>query len=227
MRPLLALSLTGLAAACQVPPATPAIPWLHGLTDPVSSNLESDEVARRIDTWSVYSDVDPECSTGAYPGIAIEADVAPTPGLETVMVSLAHGIVVVDREGELVTEAPGYHCEGSADELEAIAAGNAFGVPTIAIAVTSGGHRESSTWVSLFRVDGRRLDPVFTETVEERSGTTVRRGAIFLLPDALLYQNPRGATSVWPYNADARAYVQPGAELDYTHDGPDSILSAR
>lgn len=223
---LLALSLVSLAA-CQVPQETPAIPWLHGLADPVSSNLESDEVARRIDTWSEFSDVDPECSTGAYPGIAIEADVAPSPGLETVMVSLSHGIVVTDREGRLVTEAPGYHCEGSADELEAIAAGNAFGAPTIAIAVTAGGHRASSTWVSLFRVDGRRLDPVFTATVEERFGTTVRRGGIFLLPNALFYQHPRGATTIWTYNADARAYVQPGIELDYRHDGPDPILSQR
>lgn len=226
MRPLLALSLAGLAS-CQVAQETPAIPWLHGLADPVGSNVESDEVARRIDTWSEFSDVDPECSTGAYPGIAIEADVAPAPGLETVMVSLAHGIVVTDRDGALVTEAPGYHCEGSADELEAIAAGNAFGAPTIAIAVTSGGHRESSTWVSLFRIDGRRLDPVFTGTVEERRGTTVQRGAIFLLPNALLYRHPGGTPSIWLYNSDARAYVQPGVQLDYRHDGPDLVLAER
>jgi hypothetical protein len=217
MKSVLALSLF---AACQVAQETPSIPWLHGLADPIASDHGSDAVTRRIDSSSGLADVDPECSAGAHPGIAIEADVAPNPGRETIMVSLAHGLVVVDREGQLVTEAPGYHCDGSADELEAIAAGSAFGAPTIAIAATSGGHRESSTWVSLFRIDGRRLDPVFTGTVEERRGNRVQRGGVFLLPNALLYRHPRGKASLWIYNADARAYVQPGQEIDQRHDGP-------
>jgi hypothetical protein len=220
------IALAGLTA-CQVAEPTPSIPWLHGLANPISSDRASDEVARRIDTWSGYSDVDPECSTGAHPGIAIDADVAPPAGDETILVSLAHGLVVVDREGKLVTEAPGYHCNGTADELEAIAAGDAFGARTIAIAATSGGHNESSTWVSLFRIDGRRLDPVFTGTVEERRGDTTASGAIFLVPNALLYRHPRGQTSLWIYNPEARAYVQPGQELDRDHDGPSQTISQR
>ncbi len=224
MKSVLALSLL---AACQVTQQTPSIPWLHGLADPVTSNRESDEVARRIDAWSAFADVDPECSTGAYPGIAIEADVAPVPGKETVMVSLSHGIVVVDHAGKLVTEVPGSHCDGTADELEAVAAGDAFGASTIAIAVTSGGRRESSTWLTLFRVNGRRLDPVFSATVEERSGTSVQRGDVFLVPGALLYRHPRGTASIWIYNSDARSYMQPGQQLDNAHDGPDQIVSER
>jgi hypothetical protein len=224
MKSVLALSLV---AACQVAQETPSIPWLHGLADPIASDQTSDGVTRQIDSWSGLSDVDPECSTGAHPGIAIEADVAVNAGRETIMVSLAHGLVIVDREGQLITEAPGYHCDGTADELEAIAAGSAFGAPTIAIAATSGGHRESSTWVSLFRIDGRRLDPVFTGTVEERRGDDVKRGAVVLLPDALLYRHPRGEASLWTYNADARAYVQPGKEIDRRHDGPTQTVSHR
>lgn len=207
VRSIIVLPLVG--AACQLGQATPAMPWLHGLGAPVSSDRSSDEVARRIDTWSPYSDVDPECSTGAYPGIAIDADVSPAAGDETIMVSLAHGIVVTDRDGRLLAEAPGYHCEGSADELEAIAAGDAFGAPTIAIAVTSGGHRVSSTWITLFRVDGRHLDAVFTGTVEERDGDDAARGSIYLLPGALLYQPPRGLPALWRYDPAERAYVQP------------------
>jgi hypothetical protein len=218
----LVFPLVGLAT-CQLARETPSIPWLQGLGSPVASDVTSDEVARRIDTWSELADVDPECSTGNYPGIAIEADVAPTPGLETVMVSLAHGIVVTDREGALITEAPGYHCEGSADELEAVAAGDAYGAPTIAIAVTSGGHRESETWVTLFRVDDRRLDPVFTGTVEQRRGNDLERGSVMLLPGALLYRAPGGEPTLWFYNSDAHAYVQPGQGLDDHHDGPTEI----
>ncbi len=217
MKPVLALVLL---ATCQVGQETPSIPWLHGLANPVSSNRSSDEVARRIDTWSRFSDVDPECSTGNYPGIEIEADVAAQPGLETVMVSLAHGIVITDAEGELIAETPGYHCEGTADELEAIAGGDAFGARTLAIAATAGGHEESRTWLTLFRVDGRRLDPVFTGTVEERRGTKVDRGGVFLLPNALIYRAPRGTPAIWFYNSDARAYVQPGQAIDTHHDGP-------
>lgn len=224
MKTVVALALL---ASCQVTQETPSIPWLHGLANPVSTDRASDEVARRIDTWSRFSDVDPECSTGTYPGMAIEADVAGDAGVETIMVSLSHGIVVTDREGAMITETPGYHCEGTADELEAIAAGDAFGARTIAIAATTGGHRESSTWVTLFRVDGRRLDPVFTGTVEERRGDGVKRGGVFLLPNALVYRHPRGTPSVWIYNSDARAYVQPGKEIDTGHDGPTNTVSQR
>lgn len=220
------IALVGLTA-CQAAQPTPSIPWLHGLANPVASDVLSDEVARRIDTWSNFADVDAECSTGAHPGIAIEADLAPQPGSETILVSLAHGLVVLDREGQLITEAPGYHCDGTADELEAIAAGDAFGAPTLAIAATSGGHAESTTWLSLFRVDGRRLDPVFTGTVVERHGTEISEGAVYLLPDALLYRHPRGKPSLWIYNRDARAYLQPGDEIDRGHDGPSQAVSLR
>jgi hypothetical protein len=216
MKPLLAL---WLFTACQLTEQTPSIPWLHGLANPTSSNRASDEVARRIDTWSRFSDVDPDCS-GTYPGFEFEADVARNPGVETVLVSLSLGIVVTDSEGLLITETPGYHCAGSADELEAIAAGDAYGARTIAIAATTGGHRESSTWLTLFRVEGRRLDPVFTGTVEVRHDKAVSTGGVFLLPNALVYRPPGGKPSVWIYSSDARAYVEHGQEIDTHHDGP-------
>lgn len=224
MKSLIAL---GMLAGCQLGAETPSIPWLHGLTDAVASDRQSDEVARRIDTWSGFSDVDAECSTGAYPGIEITADVAPRAGAETIMVSLAHGIVVVDREHQLVTESPGYHCSGgSVDELEAVAAGNAYGVPTIAIAATTGGKRETTTWISLFRIgEDRRLDAVFTGTVERRSGDDVARGAVYLLPNALIYRHPDSKPTLWIYNPVARAYLKPGDPVDDSHDDGPALVS--
>jgi hypothetical protein len=214
-------------AGCQLSAETPSMPWLHGLTNAVASDRQSDEVARRIDTWSGFSDVDTECSTGAYPGIEITADVAAPAGEETIMVSLAHGIVVVDREQQLVTETPGYHCSGgSVDELEAVAAGDAYGVPTIALAATSGGKRATATWISLFRVaEDRRLDAVFTGTVEQRRGDDVARGAIYLLPNALIYRHPDGQPTVWVYNPVARAYLKPGDPVDDSHDDGPALVS--
>jgi hypothetical protein len=214
-------------AGCQVPEETPAIPWLHGLSHAVGSDRQSDDVARRIDSWSGFSDVDPECSTGAYPGIEITADVASAAGDETILVSLAHGIVVVDREQQLVTESPGYHCSGgSIDELEAVAAGDAYGVPTIAIAATSGGRREAATWISLFRIgEDRRLDAAFTGVVELRHGTEVERGAVYLLPNALIYRHPASAPAIWTYNPIARAYLRPGDPVDDSHDDGPAMVS--
>ncbi len=214
-------------AGCQLSAETPAMPWLHGLANSVGSASQSDEVARRIGSWSGFSDVDPECSTGAYPGIEITADVAPAAGDETILVSLAHGIVVVDREHQLVTESPGYRCSGgSVDELEAIAAGNAYGVPTIAIAATSGGRNEAATWISLFRIgEDRRLDAAFTGVVELRHGTEIERGAVYLLPNALIYRHPSSQPTVWTYNPVARAYLRPGDPVDDSHDDGPALVS--
>ncbi len=204
------------------------MPWLHGLQKPVASDIASDEVARRMDSWSVLADVDPECSPGTYPGIAIASDVAPAPGIEIVMASLSHGVIVVDSEWRLIAEAPGYVCDddGSVDELESVAAGSAFGAPTIAIAATTGGHYETSTWVSLFRVGhAGQLDPVFTGTVEIRRGDDVETGGIFLLPGALIYRHPEGKPAFYYYNPVVRAYLQPGKPIDDSHSEPGAVLS--
>jgi hypothetical protein len=139
------------------------------------------------------------------------------------LVSLARGVAVFDREGELVTETPGYQCEGSADELEVVAVGKAYGERTLVIAATTGGHRTSETWITMLRIDeDRSLDAVFTGTVEEHDGGIVRRGSLLVLPSALLYRHPQAlAPALWTYDREARAYLPPGQEVDRSHrDGP-------
>jgi hypothetical protein len=230
--PLVALSLV----ACQATGEASDVPWLRGLTEVVSSTRSSDEVGRRFAEWSGRASLDPGCPLGSHVGIELTADVAAaSPGRETILVSLAHGIAVFDRHGALVTETPGYRCEGSADELEAVAVGKAHGERTLVIAATTGGHRSSSTWVTLLRIDDdRRLDAVFTGTVEEHDREhdrepdrehdreARRRGTIVVLPDALLYRHPNEPTpTLWVYDADARAYLPPGEEVDRSrNDGP-------
>lgn len=210
-------------AACQTAGDIPDLPWIHGLTDVVVSTRSSDEVGRKIADWSERAALDPGCPIGSYPGIELTADVAPSPGGETTLVSLAHGVAIFDREGELVSETPGYQCEGSADELEAVAVGRAYGERTLVIAATTGGHRASQTWITMLRVDDdRSLDAVFTGTVEERDGGIARRGSILVLPSALLYRPPGALVpALWIYDRHARAYLPPGQDVDRSRrDGP-------
>ena len=211
--------------ACQVAQDIPTMPWLHGLSDVVSSDRALDEVGRRMGDRSEH---DRDCAPGAYTGIELTANVAPAAGTETIQVSLAHGVVVLDLEDQPIAEAPGYECEGSATELEAVAAGDAFGMPLIAIAATTGGHRVSSTWITLLRVGpDRTIDAVFTGTVEERDGETVRRGGVVMLPNALIYRHPRRQPRVWIYNPLARAYLVPGDPIDDSHDAGPSVTTTQ
>jgi len=221
------LALLGLAACdvAQDKPAAPSVPGLYGLTDLVTSDRGSDDATRSLGMWS---DSDPDCAASAYPALALVAEVAPHPGPETILGSYANGVVVLDREGQLVAATLGYPCAGSADELEQLVAGNAFGDRTIGVVGTTGGHRESSTWIGLFRVGfDRRLDPVFTGNIEERRGSEVRRGAISMLPNALVYQRPGSTRKVlYVFDPVGRAYLVPGEQLDHTnHDGPASNVA--
>lgn len=203
------------------------MPWLYGLSDPVASDRASDELGRRMAAWSDRDDYDPRCPPGSETAIELFGDIAPPAGREKIWVSLAHGIAVFDAGGQLVTETPGYPCNGTADELEAVAVGNAFGAPTLAIAATSGGHRERTTWISLLRVGpDRALDTAFTGAVVERDGETVAQGAIVLLPNALLYRAPRAEKpTFWIFDPVARAYLVPGEPIDVSHDDGPSVSS--
>jgi hypothetical protein len=161
---------------------------------------------------TIESEDDRTCAAGAYAELEADGDVAPNAGDETVIASYADGVTVLDREGVQIASAPGYACEGSADEAETLIIGRAFGAPTIAMVVTSGGRREQMTWLAVFRVGfAGRLDPVFTGTVEERSDDRVRRGEVTFVPDGLIYRRPGSRRlTLWVFDPAARAYTQRG-----------------
>ncbi|HEX8110721.1 MAG TPA: hypothetical protein VF516_23480, partial [Kofleriaceae bacterium] len=108
-----------------------------------------------------------------------------------------------------IASAPAPGCQGSADDLEAIAVGDAqLGGPVLALAATGGGHRESSTWLGLYRVMNGAVAPIFTGMVEERTGDRTRTGEVTLLPGALLYRAPSGEQTLWVYRPEQRRYVE-------------------
>lgn len=219
---LVALALAG----CQETSDLPALPWLHGLSGAVVSEQPSPSTTRQ---FAELLDVEPDCGADAYRGVELVADVSPQPGRETVVASFAHGVRVYDQERGLVASAPGYRCGGSSDAIETVAAGDAYGDPTIVIAGTSGGRMERETWVGLFRV-GRdhRLEPAFAGVVEQVRGDQVTRGDLRLLPRALLYRAPGGAPMLYLYDPLAGAYLVPGALRDEDdHDGPPPATVSR
>jgi hypothetical protein len=189
------------------------MPWLHGLDVTASS---TGILAPRAPA----DEVSDGCGVAASRTIELVADVAPSAGRETIVASYSAGVAVFDREDHLVADLPGYPCEGSADELDVVAFGTAHRLPTLAIAATSGGHRENATWIALFRT-GRTLHPLFTAVVETRADGVVTQGAIYLLPDHLMYKRPGGRTSLWRLDPNANAYVPVLPEIP--HDEPPLI----
>lgn len=187
------------AAGCQ--PSAPSVPWLYGLTGTVSAS--GDDA-----TAQVASEPEPGCGIGATRTIRLAADLAPAPGIETVVASYGGGITILGGEEQVLARSPGYPCEASADELETLAFGHAYGEPTLVIAATSGGRREAVTWLGLFRPGfGGTLDPVFAGIVEHRTDDLIERGDVWLVPDGLLYRRPGGPTTFWLFDPVGRAYV--------------------
>ena len=158
---------------------------------------------------AAWREPDSSCSASAYGGLAIAADIAGAPSSETVLASFTQGVLVLDAKGDLIASATAPACQGSADEIEAIAAGDAYiDRPVIALAVTVGGHRESATWLVLYRVVGGVVAPAFSAVVEEHVGSQRRVGAVTLLPGALLYRAPSGSQRLWVYSTEQQRYVE-------------------
>jgi hypothetical protein len=161
---------------------------------------------------------DPDCMITSDPVFEAVADVVPAPGAETVLASITGGVVVLDRQGQILAALGGFACEGSADRIESLVIGRSFTAPVIAVLGTTRGEREQSRWITLIHPDpaSRRLHAVFTGIVEERGAQRrdgkpdVERGWVALLPGSLLHRQPGGATAIWQYDAAARAYVPRG-----------------
>jgi hypothetical protein len=198
------------AADAPSPEERSALPWLHGFAsraetaEPVPEAVP--DVAGRMARWR---EADASCSAAAYGGLSISADVAEPRGAEEVLASFTQGVLVLDARGQLIASATALPCQGSADQVEAIAAGDAhIDRPVIALAVTTGGHRESATWLVLYGVAGGVLAPLFQGVVEDHRGDRTRTGAVTLLPGALLYRTPSGTQTMWVYSADQQRYTE-------------------
>ncbi len=141
----------------------------------------------------------------------VEADLADAPGREVIEASYTEGIVVRDAEGHVLAHAPGFEPSGgSADDIDALAVGDAqIGSAVLALAATKGGHNESMTWLTLYRVaNSGELQPIFTGAVEQHAGRTTKTGTVTVLPGGLIYQPPEGEGSIWLYDESLGRYVQ-------------------
>ncbi|HEY5921220.1 MAG TPA: hypothetical protein VIV11_06100 [Kofleriaceae bacterium] len=188
--------------------ALAALPWLQGFFAPqgVTEQGSRDVLAELAE----YREPVEDCVAAAYGGLSLRANVSASEGDERVLASYTQGVFVFDGDRHLLAHAQPIECEGSADELVAMAAGDAaIGVPVLALAATSGGRAENATVLTLYRVanDGV-LQPIFVGEVERHEGETTRTGIVTLVPGGLVYRDPRGSVGMWLYDAELGRYVE-------------------
>jgi hypothetical protein len=185
-----------------------ALPWLQGFFEPEGVVEQgSRDVVAELANWREPAE---ECAASAYGGLRLSADVSEAKGTEEIIASYTQGVFVLAGDRRLIAQAPPFECEGSADELIAIAAGNAaIGTPVIALAASSGGRTASVTWLTLYRVatDGV-LQPIFAGEVERHHDDTTRTGIVTLVPGGLVHRDPQGTLGIWIYDAKLGRYIE-------------------
>lgn len=187
-------------------PASPGLPWVFNL-----DNVKAVEAGDPLLTFAMAADPEPSCDDLTSSGYALTANVTGTGANETILASFAHGVMVYGREGELLAATPGFPCSGSADGIDVLAVGTAFGVPTIAIVATTGGRREQLSWLGLYRVGlNGRLEALFAGAIEQREDGIVRRGSVTFLPGALLVRDPMGGVGFWTFDQVSGVYIPRG-----------------
>jgi len=157
-----------------------ALPWLHGL----SADAAADAPSRGAELGLLDARrPDPACVTSSTASFALVAELAPAPGLETVLASYLTGVVLLDANGRRLASAPPLVCSGSADAIVGVAAGAWLpGEPVIALAATAGGRAERTTWLFLLAPRGEALAPIFAAPVEEQRGEQAWVGEVERLP---------------------------------------------
>ncbi len=190
------LAVLSSSVRAETLPSNRSLPWLVNFSDVSLTTADDRASSLPLD---ILADVDPSCAGVAYGALALHVD--GFPGVSTVVASYAHGVIVTNAEGKTVATAPGYPCFGTADELEVVAVGRSWGTPMIALVLTTGGRRETMTWVGFYR-PGRhgQLEATFSGAVEKYEDGVVRRGRITLLPGALIHQDPSGVTVLWVFH---------------------------
>jgi hypothetical protein len=177
-----------------------AMPWLQGFSPSATTVQPSKGAVAELTEWQPAED---QCSASAYGGFELTVDD------QRVLASYTQGIVVLDNNKNAVAHTPPFTCQGSADDIVALQAGDAWiGTPVLAFAATTGGKNESITWLTLYRMSD--LAPVFTGIVERHQGQRTRTGIVLVYPGGLLYQPPTGAPQVWRFDADQHRYINTG-----------------
>jgi hypothetical protein len=137
------------------------------------------------------------------------AEVELVTGDQRIVASFERGIVVFDHDQPKL-QAPGFTRQGSADEILAVATGDAWiGTPVLALAATSGGHNENTTWLTLYRLD--TLAPVWSGEVERHEDHVTRTGVVVLFPGGLVYRSPDGAMQTYRFDKDQNRYINRGS----------------
>jgi hypothetical protein len=201
------LAVLTLSAACDNFASSPptSMPWLQGFSATVATDTLTPQASRRIASLLDATQEDD------YGSLELRADLAGDPQPETVLASYHLGLAVVDVSGRLVARAPGFGTEGSADDLISMAAGDGqLGWPLIVLAVQSGGHRESTISVAVYRIASKAmLQQLFYAPIEIHEGSETRTGTLTLTRSGLLYRAP-GASSAtsWIFDARRGRYVE-------------------
>lgn len=192
-----------LPATTALRPAAPSLPWVFDL-DVVAAVTPDDPGARLPD--DTLGEPDDACGAGARTTLGLRFDLGS--GREYATASYTGGIAVHDAEAKLVAFTPGLPCGGSADALEVLAVGKAYGAPLVAAVFTTGGRREALTWLGLYRVGhGGRLEAVFSGAVEQREDDRVTRGSVKFFPGGLIHREPTGEQVLWTWDDGAGLYV--------------------
>jgi hypothetical protein len=199
-RAILAVLVLAFSSACSLggggeappPPKTVAVPRIPGMAA-VALAGAADPGGSAEDRLGPPAD---GCQSGDPAVFVLAAEVdATSPGAESVLVSAAHGVVVLDARGARRGALP-FTCGGSGDEILSVAVGDVgIGAPAIAVVAVTGGRAEATTRVELLALADGRLARLFAGDIEVRDGDELRTGELRVTPTGLVHRPPTGTTT--------------------------------
>lgn len=208
-RRVMQLALLAALAACDAlsPPPPAELPWVRGFAPEAITAQPTPRATQRL------SQIASASAAGDFGALEVRADLDGDARPESVLASYALGVAVVDDRNRVIGRALGFEPAGSADDLLAIAVGDGqLATPLLIVTTQTGGHRISVTTLSLYRLGGRALQPLFAEPIETHDGDQTRSGSLLLVRDGLWYRAPDAEVAVqWRFDAASARYVAPRA----------------
>lgn len=119
-------------------------------------------------------------------------------------------VSLLDARGTVIASLGAFEPAGSRDEVLGIRiVPQAYvGAPLIAVTTTVGGHRESTTYIALYRVQQRKVERLFVGAVEEVADESVASGSLLVFPGTILYRAPHAElATVLTFDSTTRRYV--------------------